>query len=49
MSEDPVKDAQKNGVGKFALIESGSYEKFDSQCDKTMVGFVQSIPSKTGV
>lgn len=37
------------GISKFVAIESGDYDKFDSQCGKTMVGFVQNIPSKTGM
>ena len=29
-------------------MHSGDYGKFNSDCSKTMVGFVQSIPSVTG-
>lgn len=29
-------------------LDTADYDKFDSQCDKTMVGFVQNVPSITG-
>lgn len=35
---------QKDSLEKFEDIKTGDYNKFDSQCDKTMVGFVQAIP-----
>mmetsp|Transcript_35490 Transcript_35490/g.54292 ORF Transcript_35490/g.54292 Transcript_35490/m.54292 type:complete len:99 (+) Transcript_35490:464-760(+) len=35
---------QKDGYDKFESIKTGDYNKFDSHCDKTMVGFVQTIP-----
>ena len=34
-------------LSKFIQIKTGDYNKFDSQCDKTMVGFVQTIPAIT--
>lgn len=34
-------------LSEFAGIKSGDYNKFDSLCDKTMVGFVMNIPSIT--
>lgn len=36
ISEDPTKD----GADEFNSLKTGDYNKFDSQCDKTMVGFV---------
>jgi hypothetical protein len=48
VSNDPLKDAISSGIGKFAAIETGDYEKFSSDCGNTMVGFVQNIPSVTG-
>jgi hypothetical protein len=36
MSANPVKD----GSDKFESVKTGDYGKFDSQCDKTMIGFV---------
>jgi len=32
-------------VAKFSGVKAGDYGKFDSQCDQTMVGFVQTVPS----
>tara|TARA_B110000305_G_C19414248_1_gene627096 strand:- start:1317 stop:1616 length:300 start_codon:yes stop_codon:yes gene_type:complete len=29
-------------------METGDYEKFDSECTGTMVGFVQNLPKITG-
>lgn len=29
-------------------METGDYEKFDSECTGTMVGFVQNLPKVTG-
>jgi hypothetical protein len=37
----PVVDGEK----KFEDVKTGDYGKFDSQCDKTMIGFVQTIPT----
>jgi hypothetical protein len=48
ISKDPFQDAISNGVGKFAAMETGDYDKFNSECTSTMVGFVQNIPAKTG-
>ena len=48
ISKDPVAQTQQSGIASFGQIESGDYEKFDSICDKTMVGFVHNIPTKTG-
>lgn len=36
---------QTEGSDKFESTKTGDYGKFDSQCDKTMVGFVQTIPT----
>ena len=41
ISKDPTKDSVK----EFSTLKTGDYEKFDSHCDKTMVGFVQTMPS----
>lgn len=49
ITKDPFVDARLHGISKFIAIESGDYDKFDSQCGKTMIGFVQDIPSKTGI
>jgi len=32
----------------YVKLSTGDYGSFDSDCGKTMVGFVQSIPSITG-
>ena len=42
ISEDPTKD----GANEFISLKTGDYNKFDTQCDKTMVGFVQKMASK---
>ena len=42
-------EAQKNGILKFATMETGDYDKFTSECSNSMVGFVQNIPDITGV
>jgi len=34
----------KDGASEFSQLKSGDYEKFESSCDKTMVGFVQTMP-----
>lgn len=49
ITKDPFVEARMKGISRFLAIESADYDKFDSQCGKTMVGFVQNIPSKTGV
>ena len=36
ISRQPIVD----GEGEFISLTTGDYVKFDSQCDKTMVGFV---------
>jgi hypothetical protein len=43
-SADPLTDSNL----ALADIHTGAYDSFDSKCDQTMVGFVQSIPSITG-
>lgn len=40
ISIDPTKD----GAEEFIALKTGDYNKFDSQCDKTMVGFIQEMP-----
>ena len=40
ITKDPFQEAIKKGVSKFVAIESGDYDKFDSQCGKTMIGFI---------
>jgi hypothetical protein len=40
ISKDPTSD----GADEFMSLKTGDYNKFDSHCDKTMVGFVQDIP-----
>ena len=44
ISKDPLKDVLSSGIGKFSAIETGDYDKLDSLCQQTMVGFVQNIP-----
>ena len=48
VSTDPFTQARESGVAGFGQIESGDYDKFNSECGKTMVGFVQNMPAKTG-
>lgn len=36
VSKDPTKDS----VDEFSALKTSDYNKFDSHCDKTMVGFV---------
>ena len=43
LTKDPLNDP----LLSFVDLHSGDYGSFDSQCDSTMVGFVQSIPSVT--
>ena len=43
ISEDPTQD----GADEFSQLKTGDYNKFDSECDKTMVGFVQTMPTKS--
>lgn len=40
ISKDPFVDVRDRGIIGFSTIESGDYDKFDSKCDQTMVGFV---------
>ena len=40
ISTDPVKEQ----VTQFAALKTGDYNKFESMCDQTMVGFVMDIP-----
>ena len=40
ITKDPFFEAKKNGVNRFMEIQSGDYEKFNSECSKTMVGFI---------
>jgi hypothetical protein len=40
ISKDPFQDAISAGIGKFAAMETGDYDKFDSECTGTMVGIV---------
>ena len=44
LTKDPLDDAMLS----FVNLNTGDYGSFDSDCSKTMVGFVQSIPSVTG-
>lgn len=48
LSHDPFQTAAERGIGRFSQITSGDYDKFDSDCSKSMIGFVQNIPSKSG-
>ena len=43
-SADPLTDSNL----ALADIHTGAYDSFDSKCDQTMVGFVQSMPSIGG-
>ena len=36
ISKDPIVD----GADEFISLTTGDYQKFDTSCDKTMVGFV---------
>ena len=40
LSSDPLAQAQTGGVDSFGAIGSDDYDKFDSICSQTMVGFV---------
>jgi hypothetical protein len=40
VTKDPLKEPNSNGITKFNEIETGDYDKFDSECSQTMVGFV---------
>jgi len=39
LSEDPLRD----GAGPFQGLKTGDYDSFDSKCDETMVGMVQTV------
>jgi hypothetical protein len=43
LSKDPFSQAAVKGVQSFGTIESGDYDKFNSDCSQTMVGFVQEL------
>ena len=47
ISEDPISDGDEQESPLHGL-NTANYDKFDSVCDKTMIGFVQSIPSVSG-
>jgi hypothetical protein len=32
-------------MAQLETLKSGDYDKFNSECDKTMVGFIQTIPT----
>jgi hypothetical protein len=48
IAKDPFSTAQKDGIDQFTGIETSDYEKFDSECSRTMVGFVQNLPGISG-
>lgn len=48
IAKDPFSIAQQDGIGAFQAIETSDYEKFDSECARTMVGFVQNLPGVSG-
>jgi len=48
ITEDPYTEAQKKGVDQWSQIETGDYDKFDSDCTQTMVGFIHNLPEITG-
>jgi len=48
VTKDPYQEAQKNGVEQWSQIETGDYDKFDSECTQTMVGFVHNLPEVSG-
>lgn len=45
LKEEISKDPMNEEPNKFSEIKTGDYAKFDSHCDQTMVGFVQTIPT----
>ena len=45
VKDDISKDPTKDGADEFAFLKAGDYNKFDTHCDKTMIGFVQTMPS----
>ena len=48
ITEDPYKEAQEKGIDQWSQIETGDYDKFDSECTQTMVGFIHNLPEVTG-
>lgn len=44
ISADPAKETD---FKKLDDLKTGDYAKFNSECDKTMIGFVQNIPEKS--
>lgn len=44
LTKDPLND----DLLGYVKMSTGDYGSFNSDCGKTMVGFVQSIPSITG-
>jgi hypothetical protein len=40
IAHDPLVTAQSEGTAPFESLETGDYDKFDSDCTQTMVGFV---------
>jgi hypothetical protein len=47
LKPDISKNPTQELVQKFENLKTGDYNRFDSLCDQTMVGFVQTIPSIT--
>lgn len=45
LTTDPQADEQRLNM---AEIHSGDYGSFDTDCQQTMVGFVQQVPSNGG-
>jgi hypothetical protein len=45
LKTDISKNPGQELVQTFNGLKTGDYAKFDSHCDQTMVGFVQTIPS----
>jgi len=45
LKQDISPNPQADVYSKFMSLKTGDYGKFDSRCDATMVGFVQTIPS----
>ena len=41
ISQDPTKD----GADEFQSLKAGDYNKFETHCDQTMVGFIQTMPT----
>jgi hypothetical protein len=45
IKSDISKNPQQELMQTFSGLKTGDYAKFDSHCDQTMVGFVQTMPS----